>query len=132
MGVTGAPRWSVAKSVRILGRAFLLPGVAVPSDVVAGVRTGRTPSPPARLTDMPVLTSAWSVFDERGAWLYDVMMSAYFEPLEIGRDHVSRRLRDGTQRLAAIFAVITPQQRGRALRVRTGQARNAPMIPASR
>lgn len=61
------------------------------------------------LTGMPVVPSEWSVFDDRGVWLYDVTMPAYFEPFELGPDYVAGRLRKGTQQLAAIFALITPR-----------------------
>jgi hypothetical protein len=56
--------------------------------------------------DMPVVPSEWSVFDTRGAWLYDVLMPSYFEPFEIGADYVAgRMIRDGRE-LAAVFELI--------------------------
>ncbi len=55
------------------------------------------------LTDIPVVPSEWSVFDDRGIWLYDVTMPAYFEPFEIGRDYVAGRIVNDKQQVGAIF-----------------------------
>lgn len=56
--------------------------------------------------DVPVLPSEWSVFDTRGAWLYDVVMPAYFEPFEIGADYVAGRLVQGRRQVAAVFPLV--------------------------
>ena len=58
------------------------------------------------LTDMPVVPSEWSVFDERGVWLYDVTMPANFQAFEIGRDYVAGRMVTDKQQVAAVFQLV--------------------------
>lgn len=47
-----------------------------------------------QLNSMPLVPSAWSVFDRNGAWLCNVTLPANSQPLEIGADYVLAVARD--------------------------------------
>jgi hypothetical protein len=47
-----------------------------------------------QLNTMPLVPSTWSVFDRNGRWLCNVVLPAYFQPMEIGLDYVLAVTRD--------------------------------------